>query len=106
MIESRPALDIIHQYDGEDSFFYLDPPYLPETRHGGKAATYAHEMSVDDHVALLDALLKIKGKAMLSGYGAQLYDAKLRAWRREELKTKAHMSNSGEERIEVIWFNY
>jgi len=106
MIESRPALDIIHQYDGEDSFFYLDPPYLPETRHGGKAATYAHEMSVDDHVSLLDALLEIKGKAMLSGYGAQLYDAKLRAWRREELKTKAHMSNSGEERIEVIWFNY
>lgn len=106
MIESRPALDIIHQYDGEDSFFYLDPPYLPETRHGGKAATYAHEMSVDEHVSLLDALLEIKGKAMLSGYGAQLYDAKLRAWRREELKTKAHMSNSGEERIEVIWFNY
>jgi DNA adenine methylase len=63
-------------------------------------------MSVDDHVALLDALLRLKGKAMLSGYGAQLYDEKLHGWRREELKTKAHMSNSGEERIEVIWFNY
>lgn len=106
MIESRPALDIIRQYDGDDTFFYLDPPYLPETRHGGKAATYAHEMSVEEHVALLDTLLQIKGKAMLSGYGAQLYDEKLREWRREELKTKAHMSNSGEERIEVIWFNY
>ena len=106
MIESRPAIELIPRYDGEDSFFYLDPPYMPETRHGNKAATYAHEMSVDDHANLLDALLQIKGKAMLSGYAAPLYDEKLKAWRREELKTKAHMANSGEERTEVIWFNY
>lgn len=106
MIESRPAIELIPRYDGEDSFFYLDPPYMPETRHGNKAATYAHEMTVDDHAALLDALLQIKGKAMLSGYAAPLYDEKLKTWRREELKTKAHMANSGEERTEVIWFNY
>jgi DNA adenine methylase len=106
MIESRPAVEILSQYDGDDTFFYLDPPYMPETRHGNKAATYAHEMTPADHEALLDALLQIKGKAMLSGYAASLYDAKLKSWRREELKTKAHMSNSGEERTEVIWFNY
>jgi DNA adenine methylase len=106
MIESRPAIELIHQYDGDDTFFYLDPPYMPETRHANKAATYAHEMTPDDHAALLDTLLQIKGKAMLSGYAAPLYDDKLKDWRREELKTKAHMSNSGEERIEVIWFNY
>jgi DNA adenine methylase len=85
MIESRPAVELIPRYDGEDSFFYLDPPYMPETRHGNKAATYAHEMTVDDHAALLDRLLEIKGKAMLSGYAAPLYDDKLKAWRREEL---------------------
>ena len=106
MIESRPAIELIPRYDGEDSFFYLDPPYLPETRHGKKAATYAHEMTVDDHSALLDAIVQINGKAMLSGYAAPLYDEKLKAWRREELKTKAHMANSGEERTEVIWCNY
>jgi len=106
LIESKPAIDLIHQYDGEDTFFYLDPPYMPETRHGNKAATYAHEMTPEDHAALLDVLLAIKGKAMLSGYAATLYDDKLKDWRREELKTKAHMSNSGEERVEVIWFNY
>jgi DNA adenine methylase len=106
MIESRAAIELIPRYDGSDSFFYLDPPYMPETRHGNKAATYAHEMTGDDHAALLDALLQIKGQAMLSGYSAPLYEEKLKAWRREELKTKAHMANSGEERIEVIWFNY
>lgn len=106
MIESRAAVELIPRYDGEDSFFYLDPPYMPETRHGNKAATYAHEMTVDDHAALLDVILQMKGKAMLSGYAAPLYDEKLKSWRREELKTKAHMANSGEERTEVIWFNY
>lgn len=106
MIESRPAIELIHQYDGDDTFFYLDPPYMPETRHGNKATTYAHEMTPGDHAALLDTLLQIKGKAMLSGYAAPLYEEKLNGWRREELKTKAHMSNSGEERVEVIWFNY
>ena len=106
VIEARPAIEIIAKYDGADTFFYLDPPYMPETRHGQKADTYAHEMSAEDHEALLDALLKTEGKAMLSGYAAPLYEKKLKKWRREELKTKAHMSNSGQERTEVIWFNY
>lgn len=106
LIESRPAIEMFAQYDGEDSFFYLDPPYVPETRHGKKAATYAHEMSIDDHASLLDAILELRGKAMLSGYANPLYDNKLKKWRRSELKTKAHMANSGQERVEVIWFNY
>ena len=106
VIEARPAIEIIAKYDGADTFFYLDPPYMPETRHGQKADTYAHEMSAEDHEALLDALLKIEGMAMLSGYAAPLYEKKLKKWRREELRTKAHMSNSGQERTEVIWFNY
>jgi len=106
LIESRPAIEMFSQYDGEDSFFYLDPPYVPETRHGKKAATYAHEMSVEDHEALLDAILDLRGRAMLSGYANSLYDSRLKKWRRSELKTKAHMANSGQERVEVIWFNY
>ena len=106
MIESRPAIELIKQYDGKDSFFYLDPPYLPETRHGKRASTYAQEMSIDDHSSLLRALKKIKGKAMLSGYTAPLYEDALKKWRREELVTKAHMSNSGKKRTEVIWCNY
>jgi DNA adenine methylase len=106
LIESRPAIEMLAQYDGEDTFFYLDPPYMPETRHGKKAATYAHEMSIDDHGTLLDAVLQLRGKVMLSGYGHDLYDSKLKKWRRAELKTKAHMANSGQERTEVVWFNY
>jgi DNA adenine methylase len=106
MIESRPAIDVLMKYDGHETFFYLDPPYLPETRHGNRANTYAHEMTVEEHAAFLDTVLRIQGKAMVSGYAASLYDEKLRDWRREELKTKTHMANSGEARTEVIWVNY
>jgi DNA adenine methylase len=106
MIECLSAIEVIQKYDGTDTFFYLDPTYLAETRHGRKAKTYAHEMTEEDHVALLDTILKIEGKVMISGYPSALYDEKLRGWRREELVTTAHVANSGQRRIEVIWMNY
>ena len=105
-VECLPALEIIGKYDGKDALFYLDPPYMPETRHGGKASTYGIEMTVEEHVQLLDAVLAISGKAMISGYASPLYEAKLAGWRREELATKAHMANSGQQRTEIIWMNY
>jgi DNA adenine methylase len=106
MIESRPALQVISQYDGVDTFFYLDPPYVPEARYGKKAATYAHEMSASAHEELLGCLLAVKGKAMISGYANELYDDRLKGWRREAIKTKSFMSNSGQERHEVTWSNF
>ena len=63
-------------------------------------------MTVEEHVQLLDAVLAISGKAMISGYASPLYEAKLAGWRREELATKAHMANSGQQRTEIIWMNY
>lgn len=106
MIESRPALQVITQYDGADTFFYLDPPYMPESRYGKKASTYAHEMSASAHEELLKRLLVVEGKATISGYPNELYDRVLKGWRREAIKTKSFMSNSGQERYEVVWSNF
>lgn len=105
-IECLPALQVIEKYDGPDTFFYVDPTYVAETRHGKKAATYLHEMTREDHEALLDLLLTVKGKAMISGYASDLYDSRLAGWRREELVTTAHVANSGQRRVEVIWMNF
>lgn len=105
-IEHLPALEVIGKYDDKNTFFYLDPSYLPETRHGQKASTYGCEMTYEDHEALLARILTVKGKVMISGYASDLYDSKLAGWRREELVTTAHVANSGQRRVEVVWMNY
>lgn len=105
-IECLPALEIIEKYDSPNALFYFDPPYVPETRCGGRAAMYAHEMTVADHEQLIAAILKMHGKAMISGYASELYDRALRGWQRVEIPARAHMNNSGAKRVEVIWMNY
>jgi len=70
-IEHKDFREIITAYDTEETFFYLDPPYVPYTRSSGK---YNHEMSIKDHEELVEMLLKIKGKAMLSGYDNEIYN--------------------------------
>lgn len=101
VIENRPALDLIARHDDPAAVFYVDPPYLPETRE--RACRYTHELTVDDHVALLDALRAVKGRVVLSGYASDLYDTALSNWRRIELKTRA---DGGVERVEVLWLNF
>ncbi len=68
-------------YDTPDTLFYLDPPYVPETRKGGK---YTHEMTKDDHHDLVDMVLQLKGMVILSGYDNPVYAPLLEhGWSRE-----------------------
>ena len=70
-IESRDAIDIIKQWDTPDTTFYLDPPYILETRGNNKY--YAVEPGDEFHEALVDALLAVRGCAVLSGYDHPIY---------------------------------
>ena len=106
MFESLPALEVIERYDSNDVLLYVDPPYLPETRHGGKASTYGKEMTFEEHEQLLLRLNTCKAKVVLSGYESSLYNETLGEWRREEKVGKSHVSNSGQSRIEILWMNY
>ena len=76
-IESLPAIQIIEKYDTPETLFYLDPPYVLDTRVGGKA--YEHEMTDADHEALVEKLLTIEGAACLSGYEHPVYEPLLKA---------------------------
>src|SRR5205085_429085 len=49
VVLNRDALDVIRQQDGSDTLFYLDPPYLPETRVSSEV--YDHEMGLAQHEA-------------------------------------------------------
>ena len=109
---------ILPLYDTEETFFYLDPPYLAATRKGGQ---YTHELTESDHEDLVDALLDLKGKALLSGYANPLY-AKLEAagWRRRDFATSCHAvgrtraigirgpgsATAKAPRTETVWANY
>ncbi|MBU2803962.1 hypothetical protein HF668_02040, partial [Acidithiobacillus ferridurans] len=73
IIKQGDGLAVIEEYaDVKDAFFYIDPPYVMDTRRTGKS-DYAGELTNDDHHRLVDLLLRIEGSAILSGYNSQVY---------------------------------
>jgi len=108
VILNRPALEVIKQQDGENTFFYLDPPYVHSSRV--TTADYQHEMTEADHQELLDTLTGIKGKFMLSGYLSVLYAdmARLYGWRifDFDLPNNASSKKEKDRKIERVWMNY
>jgi DNA adenine methylase len=70
-IDCRDALEVICYWDSPDTLFYVDPPYVTETRK--TLGAYAHEMTAEQHEALVELLLGIKGKAVVSGYEHSLH---------------------------------
>lgn len=108
VILNRPALEVIKQQDGPKTLFYLDPPYLHETRVATDA--YQHEMTADEHGELLVALTTIKGRFLLSGYRSEMYDdaAKCQGWKRHDFDLPNNAAGGGEKRrmTECVWTNY
>jgi DNA adenine methylase len=104
-IHRGAALELIRLHDGRDTLFYLDPPYLHATRTAHKA--YAHEMSSEDHSALLGCITSVQGMVIISGYRSALYDRALAPWERHELEMPNHsgQGKTKERRTEVLWLN-
>jgi DNA adenine methylase len=104
-IHHDAALELIRRHDGAETLFYLDPPYLPESRTARKI--YAHEMSNQDHSSLLGAIAQARGMIILSGYRSALYDHALASWERHEIEMPNHagQGRSKQRRTEVLWLN-
>jgi DNA adenine methylase len=84
-IECQDFRKIFKTYDTPETFFYCDPPYLPDTRKNGG---YRYEMNLEDHKELVQILLKVKGKVLLSGYRHEVYTPLEEAgWRRIDFPT-------------------
>jgi DNA adenine methylase len=107
MVLRRPALDVIRQFDLPETLFYLDPPYVPETRTA-RSAYGRFEMSEADHRDLLDVLGGVKGKVILSGYQSALYDGALSSWTRHtfDLPNNAAGGKRKGRETEVLWCNF
>lgn len=112
-IECLDIIACIEKYDRKTTLFFIDPPYLPEVRGGGKANTYQLEMTRAQHKAMLIALIKCKGRVMLCGYASSLYDKNLtpaRGWTRHtrDVHARTNVKTSGKKsarpkREEVLW---
>lgn len=100
-IEHDNAQAVIRRFDGPETLHYCDPPYLPETRTSGTG--YVCEMDVEAHRQLLDLLLSVKGKVVVSGYPNALYERELveRGWRQVERQSRTRDPKAT--RRECLW---
>ena len=100
-IENLCFTDLIPRYDRPETLFYLDPPYVPDTRINGK---YENEMTIDDHHTLVDLLLVSSGMFVLSGYKTPVYQPLENAgWNRIDIETYAGTSKTRTKRTECLW---
>jgi len=117
-IEHDDFRNVIKRFDTPDTLHYIDPPYVAETRKGGK---YAYELSLEDHEELISLLLQVKGKVILSGYNHPVYRALEEAgWERFDYPTVCHVAGrtrymgilgkgaakAKQPRIESVWVNF
>ncbi len=100
------AVKVIRSQDGANTLFYLDPPYVHETRV--TTADYDHEMSTDQHLALLETVRKCVGKVILSGYPNELYDSRLSDWQTVDIAidNKASSAKQKPKMVERLWMNF
>lgn len=110
-IENLGFDSILSTYDRENALFYLDPPY-PFTENRCKTKVYSHEMTNRDHQYLVDLLLHLQGKAILSGFDTELYKPLEQAgWRKIHIGN-THVSTVNKRidkmplKDEFVWCNF
>jgi DNA adenine methylase len=109
VIENLPALEVIRREDTPETLTYADPPYVHETRASN--SLYRHEMTAEDHKALLGVLVEVKGKVILSGYPSELYSEHLErraGWRFVDFDMPNHQAGGESKRrmVERLWMNF
>lgn len=103
VIENRLALQVIEDFDSEETLFYIDPPYPNRTRGERWAGNaYKYEMSDNDHRELGQMLNNVRGMVVISSYPNELYDEMFTGWRRVEKQAKA---DGARDRVEVLWIS-
>ena len=104
-IYCRDAIDVILEKDSEESFFYLDPPYI------GCEQKHYKGYGKKDFQQLLEVLKDIKGKFILSHFNNKMLANYIESngW---NVKTVSRMSclpnltNKTRQKTEVLVYNY
>ena len=103
-LESMEALEFIKKYDYKRAFFYIDPPYLLDTRSNKRSNAYLYEMKDDaSHRELAGVLNGLDGMAIISGYACPLYDEELYPdWRRVDFSSRTDGNGTA---VESLWIS-
>jgi DNA adenine methylase len=102
-IEHDDALKVIQRFDTPSTLFYVDPPYVQETRsERWRDHAYTFEYSDAQHTEMLKVLQQVEGYVVLSGYSSNLYDGHLAGWKVVEKETTKD-SNGGA--TEILWIS-
>ena len=102
-IEQADWRTVMDKFDGARTLFYLDPPYVPDTRIGG---AYRHELTQADHHDLVGRLVAVKGMVVLSGYDHVSYEPlEAAGWLRHDYEMPAYTSDSRTRRTECLWLS-
>lgn len=64
-VMNRDGLDCLNVLDKESTLFYVDPPYWTDDK---KYDMYPDDFTKEDYENLIEKLLTVKGKVILSGY--------------------------------------
>jgi len=107
LIENRPALDLIKEHDSETTLFYLDPPYVLDTRVMGSGSKYYQfEMTNQQHKDLITVIKNLQGFVVLSGYDHEIYKPLTDAgWQKHSTRSRAAGFRGTVSRIETVWVN-
>ncbi len=85
------AIECIKHWDSPDTAFYLDPPYILDTRKA--RSIYKKELDLSYHERLVDTLLSVKGKVVLSCYDHSTYHPLTEyGWQKIFIDTVCHMA--------------
>lgn len=106
-VDSQDALTCITYWDSPGTTFYLDPPYVLDTRSDREY--YAFEQEDEHHDQLVEVILNVEGCVVLSGYDHPVYEPLVEAgWEVVKYDKTAVMAVSDGEkpkRTETVWRN-
>jgi DNA adenine methylase len=86
---------------GPETFIYLDPPYLMETRSCSRNY-YEFELSDKDHDDLLQLCLSTRANVAISHYSCSKYEEALSGWNRKDRMLQIRTGK----RLESLYMNY
>lgn len=110
-VEHAHFENVVKWYDSPHTLFYMDPPYLVETRRCRKQA-YTFDMDKEEHEKLLDIVQNVRGKVIISGYDSVLYKTRLSNWNKMEFHRRVYSATGlGDSwrppvSVECVWTNF